>query len=206
MSSSAENGNGKGQSEELESLAEEIADCTLCDLHLSRTHAVPGEGPAPASIMCIGEAPGQKEDELGRPFVGRAGTILTELLEASGIERDQAFITSVVKCRPPGNRDPKKKEIAACKPFLFRQIKLVSPRVIVPMGRFATSVMLDFFDIPVTSFASVRRKEFFVPFEGYTLCIVPVYHPAAITHNPNRRRDLEDDFSYLEKVLLERRD
>ena len=206
MSLSAEAGNGNREEENLESLAKKIAVCTRCYLHHSRTHAVPGEGPAPASIMCIGEAPGQKEDELGRPFVGRAGSILTELLEDAGVRRDHTFITSVVKCRPPGNRDPKKKEIVACKPFLFRQIELVRPRVLVPMGRFATSVMMDFFDIPFTSFSSVRRKEFSAPFEGYTLCIVPVYHPAVITHNPNRRKDLEDDFLFLKEVLQKNRD
>ncbi|HRX33229.1 MAG TPA: uracil-DNA glycosylase [Methanoregulaceae archaeon] len=201
MSSPTDKKRGNADLEDLERLAEEIAGCTRCDLHLSRTHVVSGEGPAPAVIMCIGEAPGKKEDELGRPFVGRAGSILTGLLSDAGIQRDQAFITSVVKCRPPGNRDPKREEISACKHFLFRQIGLVRPRVIVPMGRFATSVMMDFFGIPFTSFSSARRREFPVSFQGYTLCIVPVYHPAVITHNPTRRGDLEDDFSYLKEVL-----
>lgn len=203
---SVEGENGNREPENLDALSKEIAVCTLCDLFHSRTHAVPGEGPAPASIMCIGEAPGRKEDELGRPFVGRAGAILTELLANAGIRRDQAFITSVVKCRPPDNRDPKKKEIDACRPFLLRQINVVQPEIIVPMGRFAASVILDFFDIPFISLGSVRRKEFSACFEEYPLCIVPVYHPAVITHNPNRRSDLEDDFLFLGEVLRKRRD
>jgi uracil-DNA glycosylase family 4 len=198
--------NGNRKPENLDSIAKEITVCTLCDLYHSRTHAVPGEGPAPALIMCIGEAPGRKEDELGRPFVGRAGAILTGLLADAGIRRDQAFITSVVKCRPPDNRDPKKKEIVACRPFLLRQIKVIQPEIIVPMGRFAASVILDFFDIPFNGLGSVRRKEFFTSFEGYSLCIVPVYHPAVVTHNPNTRSDLENDFLFLGEVLRKRRD
>lgn len=185
----------------LNEIANEIGNCTLCDLHASRTHAVPGEGPAPAPIMFIGEAPGKREDELGRPFVGRAGNILNGLLRDSGISREQSFITSVVKCRPPDNRDPKKKEIMACKTFLLRQIKVVRPRVIVPMGRFATSVIMDFFDIPFTDLGSVRRKECIASVNGEAFFIIPVYHPAVITHNPNKRRDLIEDFLFLgEKV------
>jgi len=156
--------------------------------------------------MFIGEAPGKAEDEKGSPFVGRAGKILTDLLEGIDIKRDQVFITSVVKCRPPDNRDPRKEEILACKSFLFRQIMQIKPQIIVPMGRFATSVILEFFDLPFTSLKLARRNEYSAGFEDDTLYIVPVYHPAVVTHNPNTREDLKQDFFFLKEVLKKKKE
>ena len=118
-------------------IADEIRACTRCELHKTRTKSVPGEGPADARIMLIGEAPGWNEDQQGRPFVGAAGRFLEELLASAGMARDEVFITNVVKSRPPGNRDPLPDEIAACAPFLERQIEVIDPDVIVTLGRFS---------------------------------------------------------------------
>lgn len=184
--------------EKMREIDKEIISCTNCPLHLSRNNAVPGEGPAPARLMLIGEGPGKREDELGKPFVGRAGSILDELLASVGIERKEVFITSVVKCRPPGNRDPTGDEISACMPYLLRQIRLVSPAVIVPMGRFATASLFSHFDLKFESLGKVRRKTVLLP--GGTI-VFPVYHPAVITHNPAKKEELEEDFTELRKLI-----
>ncbi|MGE3797973.1 MAG: uracil-DNA glycosylase family protein, partial [Thermomicrobiales bacterium] len=121
----------------LENIAAEVRVCTLCELARTRTHAVPGEGPERAPIMFIGEGPGLNEDQQGRPFVGASGKFLTELIERAGLEREEVFITNVVKCRPPGNRDPLPDELAACSGYLQRQIDAIDPTVIVTLGRFS---------------------------------------------------------------------
>ena len=121
----------------LNEVASQVAVCTRCELHFSRKKAVPGEGPADAEVMLIGEGPGFYENEQGRPFVGAAGKFLDELLEKGGVKREEVFITNVVKCRPPGNRDPLPEELAACGDYLERQIEAINPRVIVTLGRFS---------------------------------------------------------------------
>lgn len=184
--------------EPMHELEKEIMACRRCPLHVSRMHAVPGEGPAPARVMLIGEAPGRREDELGRPFVGRAGSILDALLTSIGVERMDVFITSIIKCRPPANRDPGRDEISACLPFLARQIKLVSPAIIVPMGRFATAWVSGHFGLRFESLGKSRRQP--VLTEDGTI-IFPVYHPAVITHNPAIRKELEGDFMALKKII-----
>ena len=122
---------------ELEKIAQEASVCTRCQLQYSRKHAVPGEGPANAEIMFIGEGPGFYENEQGRPFVGAAGKFLGELLSKIGMQRSDVYITNIVKCRPPGNRDPEAEEIQACNDYLERQIQAINPKVIVPLGRFS---------------------------------------------------------------------
>jgi uracil-DNA glycosylase family 4 len=187
----------------MEEVAGEILECRLCDLHRSRTHAVPGEGPVPARILLIGEAPGRREDERGRPFVGRAGSILSDLLKGIGVRREDVFITSIVKCRPPGNRNPKQHEIDTCLPYLERQIDLVSPDWIVPMGMFATSCVFRLFRIPFRSFRSVRATTRSVEHRGKKITIMPVYHPAVITHNPSTKEELHREFRVLGERLAE---
>jgi DNA polymerase len=128
---------------QLEKLAKQIKVCTKCELHESRTHAVPGEGPTHAEIMLIGEGPGAKEDEKGRPFVGASGKFLDQLLEQAGVTRADVFITNVVKCRPPGNRDPLPDEVEICTSnYLQHQIQLINPSIIVTMGRFSMGLFL----------------------------------------------------------------
>lgn len=184
-------------------LAEQIGSCQRCRLSLFRNRTVPGEGPVPCRVMLVGEGPGKKEDETGRPFVGRAGAILSLLLEAIGLSREEVFITSVVKCRPPGNRAPCKEEIDACMPYLARQIAILSPEILVPMGRVAASAIFGWYDIPFPSFRDARGKEFIVrdTMTSREMRIIAVYHPAVITHNPPARGTLEKDFMRLGEFL-----
>ena len=177
---------------ELEALAAEIAQCTRCLLHRGRTRAVPGEGPQNAEIIFIGEAPGFYEDQQGRPFVGAAGQFLEELLKEIGLQREQVFIANVIKCRPPGNREPLPEEIEACKPFLDRQIELLHPRLIVTLGRF--SMARAFPNARISSIHGQPRKIGGVIY-------YPMYHPAAALHQPSLRRDVEDDMRRIPELL-----
>lgn len=155
----------------LEEIHDKIRVCPLCDLALSRTLAVPGEGPCPAEIMLIGEAPGAEEDLTGKPFVGRAGRLLTKALTEAGIERSEVFITSVVKCRPPKNRKPKMREIEACNPYLVAQMERIRPRVVCLMGNVAASTVIG-----KQGIATLRGQLFQDRF-------LVTYHPAAILRN-----------------------
>ena len=186
----------------LEQLAAEIRACQKCPLGRSRTHAVPGEGPADAEIMFIGEAPGYYEDRQGRPFVGASGKLLEKLLAGIGMTREDVFITNVVKCRPPANRDPLPAEIDACVPWLHRQIELIDPLLIITLGRFS---MAQFFP-PTARITRVHGQ----PLMLDDRAIIPMFHPAAALRNPNWMRDMEADFAQiptlLEKVRAKRAD
>lgn len=177
----------------LNELADQIRACPLCRLSQSRTHAVPGEGPPHARIMFIGEGPGQQEDLSGRPFVGAAGKLLNLLLLRAGLRRPDLFITNLVKCRPPGNRDPLPDEIAACRPYLDAQIATLNPRVVCLLGRPATQTMLG-------SQVSMS-KQHGVPCEKDGLLFVPLYHPAAALHQPGLQPVLVADMQRLADLL-----
>ena len=159
----------------LRSLAEEIGSCRRCPLAEGRTKAVPGEGPASAEILLVGEGPGREEDRTGRPFVGRAGSVLDRCLEEAGIERSRVFITNVVKCRPPENRRPKRKEVEACRIYLDAQIELLQPRTVILMGNAAARAVLDVEGIGELR-GRVIRGRFLVTF-----------HPAAVLRNGKLR-------------------
>lgn len=176
----------------LEAVAAEVRACTRCKLHLSRKLAVPGEGPADAEILFIGEGPGFHENEQGRPFVGAAGKFLEELLASIGMTRQQVFICNVVKCRPPGNRDPMPEEIEACSEFLTRQIAAINPRLIVTLGRFS---MARYFPGARISAIHGQGKEI----DGRK--VVAMYHPAAALHQPSLRAIVEADFARLPTYL-----
>jgi uracil-DNA glycosylase family 4 len=178
----------------LEQLDEAIHSCTLCPLHQGRTRAVPGEGPPGADIMFIGEGPGFHEDRQGRPFVGAAGKFLEELLASIGMTREQVYIANVVKCRPPGNRDPAPDELSACEPYLDRQIQLIKPKVIVTLGRFS---MYRYF--PGASISKVHGQSKRVG----NLLVVPMFHPAAALHQPKWRPLVEADFKKLPGLIAE---
>ncbi len=171
----------------LEATAVTIRSCTRCRLHATRTNAVPGEGPCPATLLLLGEAPGRDEDASGRPFVGRAGRILDAALAAAHVRRDAVYITNVVKCRPPHNRRPKRDEIAACRGFLMGQIACVRPRAIVTLGATALRGLLG----AGPELKSVRGRT--LVFGG--LPVIPTYHPAAVLYSrrlePLLRRDLK---------------
>ena len=176
----------------LEDVARRVRDCTDCPLHLGRTNAVPGEGPPDAELLFIGEGPGFQEDRQGRPFVGPAGGFLEQLLQSIGMTRDQVYIANMVKCRPPDNRDPSLGEIAACSKYLDRQIQLIDPRLIVTLGRFATSGF-----IPGQSISSVRGRLRTVNGQQ----IFPIMHPAAGLRSQKMRTFIEEDFQKLAGLL-----
>jgi uracil-DNA glycosylase family 4 len=177
---------------ELKALAAEVARCTRCLLHRGRTKAVPGEGPEDAEIMFIGEAPGFHEDQQGRPFVGAAGQFLEELLELIGLKREEVFIANVIKCRPPGNRDPLPEEIEACKPFLDRQIELIQPKLVVTLGRFSMARAF-----PKARISHVHGQ----PRKVGGVIYYPMYHPAAALHQPSLRRTVEEDMRRIPELL-----
>jgi uracil-DNA glycosylase len=178
----------------LKQVAKEVEICTKCTLHFSRKNAVPGEGPVNARIMFIGEGPGFHENEQGRPFVGAAGKFLEELLEGVGLKRSEVFICNVVKCRPPGNRDPLPDELIACDEYLERQIQAINPKVIVTLGRFSMARFL-----PNAKISSVHGK----PFTIRGLLVVPMFHPAAALHQPSLKSSVVEDFSRLPQLIQE---
>lgn len=179
---------------ELSDLAREVAICTRCPLAQARTKAVPGEGPVNASIMFIGEGPGFHEDQQGRPFVGAAGQFLNELLQSIGLKREEVYITNVVKCRPPGNRDPQPEEIEACRAYLDRQIAIIKPKVIVTLGRYSMARAF-----PNEKISSIHGK----PRKVDGIVYVPMFHPAAALHQPALHKTVEEDFALLPKILAD---
>ncbi len=176
----------------LNTLTAQVRACTACPLHRSRTIAVPGDGPVDALIMFVGEAPGFHEDQQGIPFVGTAGRFLNELLEKSGIDRRHVYITNVIKCRPPGNRDPEIDEVSACKHFLDAQIELIAPKVVVTLGRH--SMARAFTEEKISQVHGQPRT---VAGQIY----FPMYHPAAALHQPSLRGVVEADFVLLRELL-----
>ena len=184
-------------------LDETVRTCTRCPLAETRTNAVPGEGPVSARIMFVGEAPGKNEDTKGAPFVGRAGSILDGLLAEIGIARDEVFITNIVKCRPPKNRDPSPEEIEACRPYLDDQLSLIRPMVIVPLGRFAMRWVLESYGIAPGPISEVHGKIYRILTITGERIIIPVYHPAATIYRPAYREMLAADFKTIRAVLDE---
>src|SRR3954469_3137086 len=170
------------------------ADCSRCKLHtLGRTQVVFGVGNADADLMFVGEAPGGDEDIQGIPFVGRAGQLLTKIIEAIGLARDQVYIANVIKCRPPGNRNPEPDEVETCEPFLFQQIDVVRPKVIVALGSFAAKALLRSND----SISRLRGRVY--DFRGAKL--VPTFHPAFLLRSPDRKRDAWEDLKRARALL-----
>ena len=184
----------------LKEVAEQTAICTRCKLHHSRKNAVPGAGSPQAEILFIGEGPGFHENELGLPFVGAAGKFLDELLGEANLKREDVFITNVVKCRPPGNRDPQVEELEACKYYLERQIAAINPDVIVTLGRFSMGHFIHNGKI-----SGIHGRSYWIN----NRMIVPMYHPAAALHQPSLREVVKQDFrnlpGFIEKAQETRR-
>ncbi len=179
---------------ELKKVEEEAKSCCRCRLCKTRTNVVFGEGDPRTNLMFIGEAPGEQEDLQGRPFVGRAGQLLTRFLNLYGVSRDRVYITNVVKCRPPGNRNPAPDEIASCYPFLEKQIELISPKVILCLGAFAARTVLN---LPEkTPISKIRGKEQKITVNGKEIVVIPTFHPAYLLRNrrgePEFQKDLEN--------------
>jgi DNA polymerase len=181
--------------EALASLRAHIGDCTRCKLHgLGRSQVVFGVGSPTADLMFVGEAPGADEDRLGEPFVGRAGQLLTKIIEAIGLARGDVYIANVIKCRPPGNRNPEPDEVATCQPFLFQQIDTIRPKVIVALGTFAAHALLGT-DTPISRLRG-RVHEYR---NGSKL--IPTFHPAFLLRSPDRKRDVWEDMKKVRAIL-----
>ena len=182
--------------EALQAIRSEIGDCTRCKLHrLGRRQIVFGVGNPSADLMFVGEAPGADEDVQGIPFVGRAGQLLTKIIEAIGLRRDEVYIANVIKCRPPENRNPEPDEVETCEPFLFQQIDRIQPKVIVALGTFAAKALLKTQD-PISR---LRGRAF--DYRGATL--IPTFHPAFLLRSPERKRDVWEDMKKVRALLLE---
>ncbi|HDZ36680.1 MAG TPA: uracil-DNA glycosylase [Thermococcus sp.] len=190
-----------GKDELMKRLEERVRSCQKCPLGGLRTNAVPGSGSYSAEIMFVGEAPGYWEDQKGLPFVGRAGKVLDELLAEIGLTRDEVYITNIVKCRPPENRDPTEEEIKACAPYLDRQIDTIRPKVIVPLGRHSMRYILEKFGFEPEPISKIHGKTF----EAHTLfgkiIIMPMYHPAAALYRPPIKEELRKDFQKLKELI-----
>ncbi len=176
-------------------LKEEIGPaCNRCKLHgLGRKQIVFGVGNPTADLMFVGEAPGADEDEQGEPFVGRAGQLLTKIIEAIGLKREDVYIANVIKCRPPGNRNPEPDEVERCQPFLFRQIDAIKPKVIVALGKFAAQALLQTTE-PITRIRGRESK-----YRGATL--IPTFHPAYLLRNPSSKREVWEDMKKVRAIL-----
>ena len=182
---------------ELGVFATEVAGCTKCRLAQGRTQVVFGVGDPSADLMFVGEAPGYHEDQQGKPFVGQAGKLLDNLLAGIGLSRDQVYVANVLKCRPPGNRDPQPDEIEACESHLFRQISLIEPKVVATLGNFATKLLSG----KPTGITRVHGAEQETRLGGRRVLLYPLYHPAAALYTPAMLKVLEEDFSRLPALL-----
>jgi DNA polymerase len=178
---------------QLEELHEKIRKCTLCPLHETRTHAVPGEGPVSSRVMFVGEAPGAREDESGRPFVGRSGELLISMIKEIGLSRDTVFITSILKSRPPKNRTPTQFEVKACRPYLEQQIAITNPQVIVLLGGVAISSLVGPWKVSEAhgKFYETEDRTYFM-----------TYHPAAALRFPKVKDAMKEDFKLLSNELV----
>jgi DNA polymerase len=181
----------------LAAIREDLGPCTRCKLHtLGRKQIVFGVGNPNADLMFVGEAPGADEDIQGEPFVGRAGQLLTKIIEAMGMKREDVYIANVIKCRPPGNRNPEPDEVEQCEPFLFRQIDTIKPKVIVALGKFAAQSLLRTSD-PITR---LRGREF----KYRDAILMPTYHPAYLLRTPSAKRDVWEDMKRVKVLLSEK--
>ena len=178
---------------------EAVSQCRHCSLWKGRTNAVAGEGDIESSAVLVGEAPGRKEDESGKPFVGSAGKLLDEALFSVGLSRSEIYITNLVKCRPPGNRKPKSRELDECTQYLNKQLRIISPRVVAPLGNSALKYFFKKFNLSSTTIGEVHGREFLLKFEWGEVVLFPLYHPASMLYN----RKLEKVFlSDLDKMKL----
>ncbi|NDJ75620.1 MAG: uracil-DNA glycosylase [Chloroflexi bacterium] len=178
----------------LDAIAAEVRQCEKCPLHSARTNAVPGAGPVDADIMFIGEAPGFHEDQQGLPFVGASGKYLDQLLALIDLTRADVFITNVVKCRPPGNRDPLSTEIDICMPaYLKRQAEIIEPKIVATLGRFSMALFFP----PSARISRIHGQ----PKRANNRIYYPLYHPAAVLRNPNLRPVMEEDFKRIRDLL-----
>jgi len=184
---------------EIEKIKEEVLNCKKCSLYKTRTYSVVGEGSHQAKIIFIGEAPGFNEDKTGYPFCGEAGKILDELLSSVGHRREDIYIANILKCRPPQNRNPKTEEIEACAPYLEKQIEIIKPKVICTLGNYSTAYIFEKYGLKdqIQGISKIHGKIFEVKSLFQNIKIIPLYHPAVATYNPNMKEILKKDFQIL---------
>jgi len=187
--------------EDIKKLMLSVENCRKCDLWKTRKKPVFGEGSIDTDILFVGEAPGYNEDLQGRPFVGKAGKILDELLKSIGLRRNDIYIANILKCRPPNNRNPLKTEIDACTENLDKQIEIIQPKIIVSMGNFACSYIFEKFGLKYDKISNVHGKIFQINTIFGNVKIIPMYHPAVATYNPNTKNTLLADFKIIKKAI-----
>jgi len=187
----------------LKSIRDDVVQCTQCDLHKSRTNPVIGSGNHNADIMIVGEAPGEEEDKNGHPFVGAAGRILDKMLAYIQLERKDVYICNTIKCRPPGNADPTDEQKTQCLSYLTRQIEAINPKIIVCLGNHATGTVMGFLGLEnkLESISKIHGKLFSTDPDIMTVKIMPIYHPAAMLHNPPLGEELRKDFKKLKAAI-----
>lgn len=206
MKTEVKEGQLKRQEEELGKIKKEVLNCKKCPLYKERVgnklYPVIGEGNHRAKIMFVGEAPGLQEAKTGRPFCGAAGKILDELLESANIKREEVYITNILKDRPPGNRDPQPEEIKSCTPYLERQIEMIKPEIICPLGRHSMNFLMEKFGLgnQIEGISRIHGRSFKTKNLFQDITIIPFYHPAVATYNPNMKGILEKDFEILKLV------
>ncbi len=191
------------KTEQLKKIKDEVVDCKKCSLYATRTLPVVGVGSHDAHIMFVGEAPGANEDATGIPFCGRAGKILDEVIESVGLKREDIYICNVLKCRPPGNRDPKPEEKVSCVDYLKRQIEIIQPKIICSMGNHATGFIFEQFGLAdkLTGISKLHGQTFDSPSFSYPVKIVSLYHPAVATYNPRMKETLLEDIKVLKEFI-----
>jgi DNA polymerase len=185
------------RTQRLAAFEQAVSACTRCRLSEGRTQVVFGSGNPDADLMFVGEAPGFHEDQQGFPFVGQAGKLLDKLLAGIGLQRSDVFVANVLKCRPPGNRDPQPDEIESCEPHLFKQLELIQPRVVATLGNFATKLLTG----KPTGITRVHGQEQWTAVGGNRVLLYPLYHPAAALYTPAMLRVLEEDFRRIPELL-----
>lgn len=186
---------------QIQQIVSEINHCERCELSLSRLNTVPGEGSIDARVVLVGEAPGKKEDELGRPFVGRAGALLDSLLDGVGLERSEIYILNILKCRPPKNRRPKKTEITSCENYLMGQLIVLKPRVIAPMGNSSLSYFQRKYGLEKVVIGDIHGRSFDIKTEWGPILMFPLYHPAAAIYNHQLIEVLRADMEHLSNIM-----
>ena len=188
---------------DLKNITTSIENCKKCNLWKTKSNYVVGDGSPKSNILFVGEAPGYNEDVQGRPFVGKAGKILDELLLSIGLGRNDVYISNILKCRPPNNRNPLRAEIESCTEFLDKQIEIIQPIIIAPLGNFACSYIFEKFGLNYDKIGAVHGRIFSVNTLFGKIHIIPLYHPAVSTYNPNTKKTLLEDFKVIKKILSE---
>ena len=187
--------------EEMEKIVSLVSNCKKCDLYKTRRNPVIGMGSLDSKILFIGEAPGYNEDIQGFPFVGRSGKILDDLLKSIGLTRENVYIANIIKCRPPNNRNPLKNEIVSCTDYLDKQIEIIHPIIIAPLGNFAVKYISEKFGLKTDKISNIHGKIFDVKTVFNALKILPLYHPAAAVYNPNNMDILLEDFKKIKLII-----